>query len=183
MPISDLDNVLLLVQRTGDVNPVSGDPISPITAGSNGIVMINAERIWNKYVEFKSLQPQSLGSRIFDHYFMITAEELIIAVLAARVTFSAVGTAVRVNLSDRAARHAAILQAFRDELVKLESQVAAFSQPLMAPILAIEPVTPPLPGQLPSPLAQLGLPVNPFVIDANSPLLFGSPYWTQWRRW
>jgi len=183
MPISDLDNVLLLVQRTGDIDPVTADPIWPLTVGSTGIVMINADLIWQKYADRKALTPVALGSQIFDHYFMITAKELIIAVLADRVSFSAIGTAVRVDLSDRVKAHAQQLAALRQELAALEKKLGAYAQPVMAPILNVEPVTPPVPGQLSSPLAQLGLPVNPFQIDANDPHLFGSPYWTQWRRW
>src|SRR5579871_3352243 len=106
MPISDLDNILLLISRTGDVDPISGDPV-PVTSqgGVNGIVMLNSERIWNKYVSYLSIQPFAIGSEIFDHYFMITAQQLITAVLAERITFAAVGTAVRVNLSDRWQHH------------------------------------------------------------------------------
>ena|SRR6185437_15281162 len=180
MPISDLDNVLLLIQRTGDIDPISADPISPIIAGGNGIVQLNAERIWNKYVTYRSIQPASLGSEIFDRYFMITAEEILCAVLAERVTFSAVGTAVSVNLTDRWKAHKAMLDRYSADLDVLLIRASAYAAPAMAPILNIMPITPPVPGQIPSPLWQVGQ-ASVFSIDANNYATQGSPYWTYWQ--
>lgn len=183
MPISDLDNILLLIQRVGDVDPVSGDPVPVLATGGSGIVMINSDRIWNKYASYKSIQPAAIGSEIFDTYFMLTAQQLVTAVLAERITFSAVGTAVRVNLSDRWAHHNAQMDALRQDLATLFQRAAAYGAPAMvAPILAIMPILPPVPGQLPTPLWQIGQ-ASVFTYDANSYTLYGSPYWSEWRRW
>lgn len=182
MPIADVDNVLLLIQRIGDVDPISAEPVYPLSAGSNGIVMLNADRIWDKYVSYKSIQPPSIGSEIFDHLFMITGQQLVTAVLAERITFSAVGTAVRVQLSDRWAHHKAQMDDLRKELERLRIISAAWGTAAIGPILAVEPIRPPVPGEIPSPLWAVGQ-ADPFVIDGNSPALTGSPYWSQWRRY
>jgi hypothetical protein len=182
--ISDLDNALLLVQRVGDVDPLTADPVWPFTPGKNGIVMLNAERLYNKYVNRKALQPAALGSEIFDHLFMIAATQLIIGVVANRVTFSAVGTSVRLQLTDRIKAYQANLLDFRQSLAELYKQLGAWTQPAIGLITRIEPITPPLPGQLSSPLASIpGAPFNPFILDANDPTLTGSPYLSIWRRW
>lgn len=182
MPIADIDNVLLLVMRVGDVDPISAEPVYPLSAGSNGIVMLNADRIWNKYINYKSLQPAALGSEIFDHLFMITAQQLVTAVLAERITFSAVGTAVRVQLSDRWEHHKAMMDDLRAELEKLWIKLAAWGTAAIGPILAVEPIRPPVPGELPTPLWAVGQ-ASLTTMDASSPVLTGSPYWTTWRRW
>jgi hypothetical protein len=183
MPIADLDDVLLLCQQVGDVDPLSGDPVPVLTAGTNGIIMINADRIWNKYAIYRSIQPALLGSEIFNHYFKIQGAQLVTAVLAERVTFAAVGTAVRVNLSDRWSHHKAMMDIWSAELDKLFKRASAYAIPALAPILAVEPLPPPVPGQLPTPLWQVGQ-ANVFTVDASSyTYLNGSPYWSTWRRW
>jgi hypothetical protein len=179
MPISDVDNVLLLILRTGDIDPITADPVTVTTANGNGIVQLNAERIWNKYIAYKSIPPAAIGSEIFDHYFMITAEEILCAVLAERTTFSAVGTAISVQLSDRYKAHLAMLTRYTTELNALMLKASAFSTPAMAPILNIMPIKPPVPGQIASPLWQVGQ-ASVFTIDANSYALAGSPYWPYW---
>lgn len=182
MPLDDLSNVLLLIARTGDVDPVSGDPIPFQSTGSNGIVMLNADRIWQKYAIYRSIQPAALGSEIYDHYFMITAEQLITAVLAERITFAGVGTAVKVNLSDRWAHHKAMLDMFNQELNVLFERASKYATPAVAPILTVEAIVPPVPGQIPSPLWQVGQ-ANTFTLDASNYVTQGSPYWNTWRRW
>jgi len=182
MGISDLDNLLLLIQRVGDIDPITADPVSPLVPGSNGIIQINSDRIWNKYVLYQSMQPTAIGHEIFDRYFMITAAQLCTAVLANRVSFSAVGTAVRVDLSDRWEHYKAQMDVWHDELAVQFQRAAQYATPNVAPLLRIMPIMPPVPGELPTALWELGL-ASPFVMDANSSAVTGSSYWSQWRRW
>jgi hypothetical protein len=183
MPISDVDNVLLLIQRIGDVDPITAEPVSPIMANGNGIVMINSDRIWNKYSFYLSINPAVLGAEIFDHYFLIVGSQLVTAVLAERISFAAVGTAVRVDLSDRWKHHKAQMDAFQQTLDQLWVRASSYqANAALAPIVNVMPIEPPLPGALPTPLWALGK-ASPFGPDANNYVLAGSPYWSQWRRW
>lgn len=182
MAIADIDDVLLLIQRIGDVDPITAEPVFALSAGGNGIVMINSDRIWNKYAHYKSIKPEVLGSEIFDHMFMRLGQQLVTAVLAERISFSAVGTAVRVDLSDRWEHHKAQLDSINIELDTLWKRASAYQTGAMGPIENIMPIVPPVPGELPTPLWAVGK-ANTFTPDANSYVLQGSPYWAQWRRW
>jgi len=177
MPISTLDNVLLLVQRVGDIDPETCDPISPFRPGKTGIVMQNADRLYQKYFDRLSIQPAALGQQIFDHYFMLDGLQIVIGILEARVDFAAVGTAMRVSLSQRAKTKLAMVDRLNAKLLLLEDRATASSAPAVGDITKIVPIDPPLPGQLEGPSN------NPFVVDANAPSLSGSPYWPAWRRW
>lgn len=175
MSLSDLDRQLILIQQVGDVDPSSGDPILPVTAGSSGIVLQNAERIWSQYFPLFSLHPW-LGTQIFDNYFKRGAVQLIIGVLESRVDFSAVGTALSVKLNQRIAAREMQLDRYDKQILRLESKLMGLAAPSVGLITRIEPITPPVPGELSSPLAAVGN-VNVFVLDGNDPSLSGSPYW------
>lgn len=176
MPATDLDNQLLLIQRVGDVDIYSGDPVSPFTAGTNGIIMINADRIWMRYADRLTLSPASLAQQIFDSYFMITGAQLVLGILRARVDFSAVGTAMRVMLSQRTKSYENLLGTLMTALADQEQRLGAFASPQVRLLTTIEPIAPPVPGQLSSPTG------NPFILDGNDPSLLGSVYWSSWRK-
>lgn len=182
MAIPDVDNILLLIQRVGDVDPNTAEPVSPLQANGNGIIMINSDRIWNKYAHYKAINPPVLGSEIFDQYFMITGAQLVTAVLAERISFSAVGTAVRVDLSDRWEHHKAMMDTFQATLTTLWKRASSYQTGVMGPIQVIMPIQPPVPGELPTPLWAVGQ-ANTFTPDANGYIYQGSPYWSQWKRW
>lgn len=175
MAITDLDNVLLLIQRVGDIDPYTGDPIAPLTPGSTGIVMANAERIYHKFSDRLSIPPAAIGAQIFDHYFMITAIQIIVGILESRVDFAAVGTAMRVNLSQRIKARQDQLDRLTKKLEVLEAQSGAYASGAIGLITQIEPIFPPVPGQTSSPTG------SPY-LDANDPTFHGSPYWPNWRR-
>lgn len=177
MTFTDTDNLLLLIQRVGDVDADTGDPVLPGSPGTNGIVLRNASRIWNKYSDRLQIAPPSLGAQIFDQYFMIDATQLVIGVLESRVDFSAVGTAMRVQLSQRIEARNAQMERFATRLAALEARSAALVPPGQAAIVANNPINPPLPGERSSPSG------NPFIADANDPRYSGSPYWRGTPRW
>lgn len=175
MPIAPVDRQLLLIQQVGDVDAISGEPISPLQPGSAGIVMINAERLWNMYVD-KLILPTILGATIFDQYFKRDAVGLVIGVLESRVDFAAVSGALSIKLSQRIQARLAQQQRFQKELERLEFQIGSMVPAEVGLIKRIEPIEPPVPGELSSPLAAVGE-VNTFQIDANDPHYTGSPYW------
>lgn len=171
--ITDLDLQLLLIQRVGDVDPDSGDPVSPLRPNANGIVLQNSERLWNQYVAYRGLHP-TLGTRLFDAYFMRAATELIIGVLESRVDFSAVGTAMRVSLNQRRARAERFLDTLTDRIDHIECQLQAWALPAHGALTTITPTIPPLPATS----------SNPFFWSpwGDDPRYAGSVYWTSWRR-
>lgn len=173
--VTDLDRQLLLIAQTGDIDPVTGDPISPFSSGNSGIVMQFAERIWNVHQPRLALHP-FLGPEIFGVYFKRSAVQLIIGILESRVDFSAVGTAMSVKLNQRIAARQMQAQSYLNEIIRLEKKLTAIGVPSIGLIARIEPITPPVPGELSSPLAAVGS-VNSFVLDANDPGISGSPYW------
>jgi hypothetical protein len=176
MPLTDLDRQLLLIQRVGDVDADTGDPVSPFKPGSNGIILINSERLWEKYIGYSYLQPLGLGHRLFEAYYMRSAVELVIGVLESRVDFSAVGTAMRVSLNQRRARAERFIDTLSDRIQKLEDMLQMWSPPLIGMLTTTVPITPPVPGQLSSP-------GWPWRVNADDPRYSGSPYWGSWRRW
>lgn len=161
--------------RVGDIDAVTADPIPPLTSGGSGVVLQNAERIWQLHEATFALSP-SLGPRIFDYYFMRTAVQLIIGVLESRVDFSAVGNAMSVKLSQRIQAREFQIDRYTKEIERLETILTSFGNPVTGLITRIEPITPPLPGDISSPLAAVGV-NNPYVFDSNDPRISGSPYW------
>lgn len=174
MTISNIDLQLLLIQQVGDVDPYTADPILPITAGSSGIVLTNAGRIWDMYSPFLGLNP-FLGPQIFGYYFKQAAVQLIIGVLESRVDFSAVNQAINIRLNQRIQARMMQLTAFAKEIVRLEARLIANGVPVVGLIRRIEPIMPPQPGDTSSPLAEVG--GNTLVLDANDARIQGSPYW------
>lgn len=168
--ITDLDLQLLLIQRVGDVDPDSGDPISPMRPNGNGIVLQNSERLWNLYSAYIGVHP-TLGQRLFSAYFMRAATELVIGVLESRVDFSAVGTAMRVSLNQRRARAERFVDTLSERIDHIECQLQALAIPLSGVLAA----------QTPSPLT--GVLASPWRPDANSQRYSGSPYYGYWNRW
>ena len=175
MPNTPLDSQLLLIQQVGDIDPITADPILPITAGSSGIVMQNAERLWSSHALRISLHP-FLGPEIFGYYFKRSAVQLIIGVLESRVDFSAVGTALSVKLNQRIAARMMQSERFTAEIIRLEAKLMGIAAPAVGLITRIEPITPPQPGDISSPLSAVG-DNSPWVLDANDPAILGSPYW------
>lgn len=175
MPNTDLDRQLILIMQVGDVDPTTGDPILPITAGSSGIVVQNAERLWNSHSLRITVHP-FLGPEIFSYYFKRSAVQLIIGVLESRVDFSAVGTAMSVRLNQRIAARQMQAERFTKEIIRLEGRLTSLAAPAIGLITRIEPITPPVPGDISSPLAAVGS-INIYTLDANDPRLSGSPYW------
>jgi hypothetical protein len=171
-----LDRQLLLIQSIGDIDPITGDPIWVLTPGASGIILQNAERIWNEYFSKMSVHP-TLGPELFDQYFMRRGVRLKIAVLESRVTFSAIGTAMRVQLSDRLVRAENQLEGIYKEIVRLERRLVQLSGPVIGTLTQITPVSPPVPGQLSSPHGVI------WTVDADDPVLSGSPYWGTWTQW
>lgn len=161
--------------QIGDVDPLTGDPILPVTAGSSGIVLQNAERLWMSNSDRINLHP-SLGPELFSYYFKREAVALIIGVLESRVDFSAIGTAMSVKLNQRIAARQMQADRFTKEIIRLESRLTQLGTPTVGLIKHIEPITPPVPGEHSSPLAAVGN-VNVWVLDANDPSISGSPYW------
>ena len=181
MAISDFDRQLLLVQQVGDVDATTGDPVSPFASGDTGVVLLNAERLWNMHVE-KMLYPV-LGPSIFDFYFKRDGVALVIGVLESRVDFTAVGSALSVRLGQRVAARQLQAQRFANEIVRLETKLASLSAPQGFNLITqIEPITPPVPGDVSSPLAAVGN-INVWVPDANDPTYQGSPYWRRTMWW
>ncbi len=160
--------------QVGDVDPYSGEPVLPITAGSTGIVLQNAERIWLTHLPQITLHA-SIGQHLFNNYFKRDACSLIVGVLESRVDFSAVGTALTVKLNQRIAARVMQMTRYSAEIARLENRMTQLAPPAIGLIKQIEPITPPVPGQTSSPLAAVGN-VNVFVLDANDPSLSGSPY-------
>lgn len=173
--ISDLDYQLLLIAQVGDVDPLTADPILPVTSGSSGIVMQNAERIWNMHLARMSLHP-FLGPEIFGYYFKYSAVQLIIGVLESRVDFQAIGTAIMIKLSQRIAARQMQADRFLKEIIRLETKLSSTSSPVSGLIKRIEPILPPAPGDSSNPLSEVGG-GSIFVLDANDPRIQGSPYW------
>lgn len=169
MALGALDRQLLLIQQIGDVDPVTAEPILPVTPGSSGIVIQNAERLWNANVERLTLP--FLGQQLFDYYFKRDAVALIIGVLESRVDFSAVGTAMSVKLNQRIQARVMQSERYKAEIVRLEARLAQLVPPLVGALTSIEPITPPLPGSNSSPTGET------FTPDASDPRYQGSPYW------
>jgi hypothetical protein len=174
MAITDLDRVLLLVQQIGDVDAATAEPILPNTPGSSGIVMQNADRIWQLH-SFRMNLP-IFGTSLFNYYFKREGVSLVISILESRVDFSAIGTAMSVKLSQRVAARQMQIDRIMKEIIRLETKLAQVGTPVEGLITQIEPITPPVPGQLSSPLWAVGQ-INIWVPDANDPTYSGSPYW------
>lgn len=181
MPISNFDRQILIIQQVGDVDANTGDPVSPLAEGSGGIILQNADRIWSMH-EGKFALP-FYGGTLFNYYFKRDAVALVIGVLESRVDFSAVGTAMSVKLNQRIQARMMQSQRYTNEIIRIEGKLEHITPPSgFSLITQIEPITPPVPGQISSPLAAVGN-INTWVPDANDPAYSGSPYWARYNRY
>lgn len=169
MPINDLDRQLLIVASVGDVDPTNGDPVSPVATGSTGVIVRNIGRLWQKYAD-KAL----VDARLRDLYVSRDAHNLVMGVLEAQVSFSALDGSYSVKLHERWQSHKEERDAVLTEIERIEASILASRPPAIGALAATAPISPPLPGDRPQ--------QSVYGPDANSPVYGGSPYWPSRRR-
>jgi hypothetical protein len=163
MPLSDVDRQLLLIQSVGDIDPANGDPVSPTTLGSTGIVFQNIGRLWLKYARKATIDPD-----LRDLYVMRDAHDMVIGRLEALVDIATNNGQIDIRLSQRVKAHSDQRDALTADILRKES-LQFGGAPQTARIAVSSPISPPLPGERPS--------TSVFGPDGNDPRYSGSPYW------
>jgi hypothetical protein len=169
MPLSDVDRQLLIIQDVGDIDPATGDPVTPTTPGVTGLVFSNIGRLWVKYADIASVNPS-----LRDLYVTKESHDLVIARLESLVDISTNNGQVSLRLNQRAQIHRQQRDAISKDIDGFIQLLAKQVQPVIAAISITSPIAVPKPGDTPTP--------QPFYPDANSPVYSGSPYWRSYRR-
>ena len=169
MPLSDVDRQLVLIQAVGDIDPANGDPVSPTTQGTTGIVFANIGRLWLKYADKANISPD-----LRDLYVMRDAHDMVIGRLESLVDIVTNNGQINLRLSQRAQVHRQQREALTQDIARFESYLSRNVAPQIGTIAISSPISAPLPGELPT--------RSLYGPDANDPRYTGSPYWPRRTR-
>lgn len=150
MPLDAATIQARILERTGDFDPTTGDPV----VGGGGYLEQQVAGVWAMYADKAYVAP-----RLQELYTERDLFERALALLQDRYDFS--DSDAKFTRSQRVQT----LKDRRDEIQmridQVEAMVAANRTPAVGPILTVAPVGPPF----------------LFGPDANSPRYGGSPYW------
>jgi hypothetical protein len=150
MPLSAADVQKRILERTGDFDPTTGDPVQ----GGGGYLEQQIAGVWAQYADKAYVAP-----RLQELYTERDLLERYIAAIRHRYNMSADG--VTENRDQRTERLIGQRDHLSENIEQVEATASANRAPAVGPLLTTAPVSSPFAGSS----------------DANSPRYGGSPYW------